>query len=251
MKTLYAIPYSPWSEKARWALDHHGIDYREVVYTPPFHEVLLKVRMREPRRKVSVPLLWDGARAWTDSWDIARLADEAGGARPLFPADELDAILALDRVCQTGLDAGRVLVIQNALEDDSALAEMVPQPLRRVPAPLTVPVVRRVVRRTQRRWGADVRSHDEAVSTYRSALGELREALGGKQFVLGAFSYADISGAQLLGMVMPVRHARVRMGESTRRRFTVPELAHEFADLVAWRDALYDAHRRVAQSVQV
>ena len=36
MRTLYALPYSPWlSEKARWALDHHGIAYREVMYAPP------------------------------------------------------------------------------------------------------------------------------------------------------------------------------------------------------------------------
>jgi glutathione S-transferase len=192
---------------------------------------------------VSVPLLWDGARAWTDSWDIARFGEEIGRGCLLFPKDELDAIEAIDRVCQRALDAGRVLVIRKGLEDESALAEMVPKPFRRVPSAFTVPVVRHMVHRTQRRWGADARSNDEALSTYRGALRELRDMLGTKPFVLGSFSYADVSGAQLLGLVSPVRHARVRIGENTRRRFTVPELADEFADLVRWRDELYATQR--------
>jgi glutathione S-transferase len=34
MIELVAVPYSPWSEKARWALDHHALPYRETAYQP-------------------------------------------------------------------------------------------------------------------------------------------------------------------------------------------------------------------------
>ena len=38
MVDLYSLVYSPWSEKARWALDHHRIAYRRVRYEPVIGE---------------------------------------------------------------------------------------------------------------------------------------------------------------------------------------------------------------------
>jgi hypothetical protein len=37
------------------------------------------------------------------------------------------------------------------------------------------------------------------------------------------------------------------MGGATRACFTQPALAEEFSDLLAWRDACYEAHRRRAR----
>ncbi len=243
MRTLYALPYSPWSEKARWALDHHGIAYREVMYAPPIDEVRLRIRTRNLRGRLSVPLMLDGRRALTDSWDIAVYADELGAKEKLIPASRIEEIRAIDELSQRGLDAGRVLVLRQGLADDGALAEMAPRFVRRVLGPLTVPVVRRVVLRTQRKWGADVRTEDEALTTLGEVLAKLQRALAGKEFVLGTFSYADVAASQLLGMVSPVVHPRLRIGERTRARFTVASLAETFHDLVLWRDGLYE-HRR-------
>jgi hypothetical protein len=120
---------------------------------------------------------------------------------------------------------------------------MAPKFVRQALGPLTAPVVRRVARRTQRKWGANVRSDEEALSSFDGALAELRKALRGGEFVLGSFSYADVTGAQLLGMVSPVVHPRIRMGPRTRARFTIPSLAAKFQDLLTWRDGLYAQYR--------
>ena len=61
MRVFTAIPFSPWSEKARWALDHHQIDYREAPFMPVFGEFALRFRMRKPFGAVTVPNLHDGS----------------------------------------------------------------------------------------------------------------------------------------------------------------------------------------------
>ena len=60
--------------------------------------------------------------------------------------------------------------------------------------------------------------------------------------ILGSFSFADIAAAQVLGFVSPPSFG-LKLGKASARGFTDPELAAEYADLVAWRDALYEAHR--------
>ena len=56
------------------------------------------------------------------------------------------------------------------------------------------------------------------------------------------FSFADIAMAQVLGFVAPPARG-LRIGRNNREAFHDPELAPRYADLVAWRDALYEAHR--------
>jgi len=64
--------------------------------------------------------------------------------------------------------------------------------------------------------------------------------------VFDGFSYADVICASVLQFVAPVSDRFVPLEPATRRSFTHPELAREFADLLAWRDALYEAHRPIA-----
>jgi hypothetical protein len=62
MLELTAIAFSPWSEKARWALDHHRCDYRELAYEPIVGEYVLRWQMRRPFGRLTVPVLRDGDR---------------------------------------------------------------------------------------------------------------------------------------------------------------------------------------------
>lgn len=61
MHRLVAIDYSPWSEKARWALDARRVPYREEAYLPMIGEPRLRLRLRllpparSPRRCSSRP----------------------------------------------------------------------------------------------------------------------------------------------------------------------------------------------------
>jgi glutathione S-transferase len=46
----------------------------------------------------------------------------------------------------------------------------------------------------------------------------------------------------VLVAVEPPKHG-LRLGRGSRRAFSDPSLRERYADLVAWRDALYDTYR--------
>ena len=56
---LIAIPFSHYCEKARWALDHFGVDYEQVSYLPMLHipGVMWQTRLRLGQsEKTSTPM---------------------------------------------------------------------------------------------------------------------------------------------------------------------------------------------------
>src|SRR5688572_24596337 len=109
MTKLYALAYSPWSEKARWALDHHRIDYKYSEHLPLVGELKLRVLLRKPKGRISVPVLRDGGRWFTDSFEIAQHADRIGSGSRLFPGDKLAAIEGWNQKSEEALAAGRAL----------------------------------------------------------------------------------------------------------------------------------------------
>jgi glutathione S-transferase len=84
---LYAESFAPWCEKARWALDHHGISYHSVEHTPLLGELGLRWAARRPFGPATVPLLVSDGLRLTDSFEIARWAEGVGHGTPLFPED--------------------------------------------------------------------------------------------------------------------------------------------------------------------
>jgi glutathione S-transferase len=51
MRKLVALHYSPWSEKARWALDHHGVAYRYEEYKILLGEPKLRLATKKRARQ--------------------------------------------------------------------------------------------------------------------------------------------------------------------------------------------------------
>ena len=81
---LIVIPFSHFCEKARWALERHGLAFREEGHAPVLH-VLAAKRAGGGR---TVPVLVDGGRVLADSTDILADADERGDtALRLYPED--------------------------------------------------------------------------------------------------------------------------------------------------------------------
>lgn len=80
------IPFSHYCEKARWALDHHGIDYEERQYLPMLH---LTATLPAARQR-TVPILRTGEQSITDSTEILHFADLHGSGDPLFGDDDED-----------------------------------------------------------------------------------------------------------------------------------------------------------------
>jgi glutathione S-transferase len=244
---LVYIPYSPWSEKARWAIAHHGVTVEKRAHLPMVGEAALRLRARRLRGRVSVPFLAadDGARLF-DSLDIARWAEERGSGSPLFPAGADDEVSEWNRRSEAIMGAGRPRTSARVFADREALLEAVPAPLRR-PADLGVALGRAGVHFLARKYRFDLGEAAQRAykRTIRDELDHLRAALAasGGEYILGRFSFADIAMAAALQFVKPVESDSLRLGPATRRAWTDPAIAPDAAELLAWRDHLYERHR--------
>lgn len=247
MNELLGLPYSPWSEKAKWALDARKVPYRFQHYQPLIGEPALRLKTGRWRGNVTVPVLVDDAgRVYDDSAKIARFADSVGQGPVLFPSEHEAAIAHWIELGERALDSGRVLSLHRTLEDPEALKELVPRGMRSALGGIAIGVGRMGVLRTLRKYGERAHSIAEREKIVRSALDELRAALAksssSPKTVLGTFTFADIAAAQMLSFVSPPAFG-LKLGKASRKGFTDPGLAEEYADLIAWRDALYEAHR--------
>jgi glutathione S-transferase len=250
---LVHIPYSPWSEKARWALDARGIAYDAQTYQPLIGEPALRWMLGRWRGPVSVPVLRLDDRTLADSLEIARFADTQGSGRRLFPAGREQLVDAYSALSERGLAAGRALSLPRMLLDREALLEMIPRPLRKPLGPLAPRIAAAGIRRTLRKYGGDRGGADVHEGTIGDVLDRLRADLGASanngepRTLLGELSYADIAMAQVLAFVDPPRTG-LRIGNGSRRSFHDRRLAALYPDLLAWRDALYARYRGKPQA---
>ncbi|WP_437734516.1 glutathione S-transferase [Sorangium sp. So ce1335] len=249
MTELLGLIFSPWTEKARWALDVRRVPYTFRHYKPLIGEPALRAKLGRLTGRVSVPVLTtDDGRVIADSADIARWADGRGDGPTLFPAEHEAEIARFIELSERALNAGRALSLSRMLADDEALADMAPPPIRRALGPLASRLGALGVRRTLRKYDghtADLEAHRRALV---EALEEIRAALAlkarpdaGPKTLLGGFTFADITVSQALVGVMPP--AELKLSPAGRRSFTDPELRERYTDLIAWRDALYGAFR--------
>jgi glutathione S-transferase len=242
---LYSLFLSPWSERARWVLEHHGLPYRKIEHIPFLGEGRLRRVLGNPKGRVTVPVLIADGQVLKDSWEIALYADRVGHGAPLIGDAQLDVRRWHD-LAEHAMSAGRALVISRSLASDEARDETVVAP--RFVRPLLRPIGRYAMRWFARKYALDLDPARAAAAAQpvREALDQLRRELGGSEYLLGRFSYADIIAASLLQGVCPVSDRYLRIGAGTRRAWTQTELAASYTDLITWRDRLYEKHRRQA-----
>lgn len=248
MRTLIAEYFSPWSEKARWALDHHGLAYEYHEHVPLIGELLLRLRTRRPTGRVSTPALITPHGVLTDSFTIARHADRIGRGPTLFPPDHDAAITAWNARSETALAAGRALYLERLSHDHAAKVEMQPPILPASVRRAAVPAADLAIAFLRRKYAIDAATLAAAAATLTRELEALRAALAGNRpHLLGdTLTYADLTMAVTLQSVAPVAARYIPLGPAARASWRHPELAERFADLVAWRDALYEHHRAAA-----
>lgn len=245
---LVYLSYSPWSERARWALDHHGLNYRRTHFQPLIGEPGMRWRTRNFKNKVTAPALFDGETWYLDSWDIARRADALGAKKAtLFPDNKLKEIERFNQLGERGLAAARAVGLRKVLTSDEALLALVPGYLKSsLGRAASKAIAAAGVRRALRKYGA-TQDDEEFRAELREVLETLRASLKaspkGPKTLLGRFSYADIATVQVVQMVKPKDLGGFKLAEASRDSYTDEEFAEEFADLLAWRDALYAAHR--------
>jgi glutathione S-transferase len=254
---LHSLHVSSWSERARWALDHHRLPYRSVEHLPMLGERRLRRLMKQGangggERKATVPLLVAGDVVVMESWNIARHADRMGKAAALIPSDREAAIREWSELGDRMNRSIRALVVRAMLTSPAALDEstagIAPRPLR----PLLRPIARIGLRYLARKHGLgdedDEARHEGLLVPILDRLrGALAVLPGGSPYLLGQLSYADIVMATSLQGILPVDDRLFHLPPATRKVWTRPSLASAYADLLAWRDRLYQEHRRPSE----
>ncbi len=235
---LYTIHHSPWSERARWALLHHKVDFEERTHVPLTGELGLRIRARR-WGKVSVPLLVDddGKRV-EGSLAIAEHVDRKGRAATLFPEGSRDSIRALYEALEDAMRAARARHVHRLMQDEEGLDASLPGFVRALP--FHRPIGRLGVGFITRKYDARDESVDDRM---RAGLLAVREALGSKPYVLGSFSFADVLATSVVQTVEPVDDRYLELPHATRRMWTHDGLRRDFADLIAWRDRVYRERR--------
>lgn len=227
--TLVGESFSPWTQKARWALEYCGIAHHYQEYTPTISEPGLRLRMRAWSGPISVPVLLDGGKVVRGSWNIAAYARESvqgqrlGDLREAKPWDDLS---------EAALAEGRTRVVRSVLQSpaalDEALSALFPPALCK---PLRF-IAKDAARRLDRKY-----AHLVVPGSIRTALERTRERIqhSGCDYLLGAFSYADMVMVVVLETVAPMAVTVPPLGPATRACWTDLSLAAEFSDLLAWR----------------
>lgn len=231
--TLFVISYSPWSEKARWALDHHKVDYREKEYLPMLGEPALRLRLKRPFGKVSVPIFFDGNTVVEDSRCIAEHIDATrpGAESLFFDAAGCQHFATLSDVAAS---AGRARTTRTVLGDPEAQSDALEAFFPSALTKTLRPVARHGGRQLLRKYGAPDRA------SLIDALEETRRTLAGGDYLLGRFSFADIAMSSALEFIEPILFEHP---PATAKAWKDPELAAEYEDLLLWRQRLRNNHR--------
>lgn len=250
---LIGIGYSPWTERARWSMDHHRIVYRYTEHTLLLGAWYVRMRLHRPWGDYTVPCWIDQEVRIDDSLRIAQRADFVGqaGAPPLVPAAQVAMIQEAHRRSDEVLDAVRFLAMVRVTQDREAQLEALP---RQVPT-WAKSVLRGALIPTANLYLTQsfYRSEGRAPLADRMArrVDRIREGaqwfaqkVKTSPFVAGeTFTFADICAATACVALNPPEAPYFKQGPGTRRIWSTPQLMPEFASLLAWRDALYRDHR--------
>ncbi len=193
---LITFGISHFCEKARWALDWHGIAYEEISWAPGLHQVLAK---RYGAKATTLPILLDGEDVIQGSGAIIDWAEQRAGhsARSLAAEGAPDIERRADEVL--GVHVRRL-----------AYAEMLPQSpylatelFRNLSSShhaigsLMWPVTRRII---MRMYEITPTAASESRSKLEGELDRLESTLDdGRRYLSGdRFSRADLTVASLL-----------------------------------------------------
>lgn len=248
MRELIGLAYSPWTEKARWALDYHHIPYGYSEHLIIFGMPWLYYKMKS-FGDITVPALIctspDGDERFGDSFNIALYADRIGNEKSLFPSKYLDKISHYNELSETALDAARALVMERMQKNPQALMEALPSWVPDFLRPYLLFVAKTGISYIRHEFQSSKKTIDQHQQILRNVLLELRNDLKNTSsgYLLENFSYADITMALALHGVLPAMHPRLKISPAIKKSWSTPELASEFSDLIHWRDNLYQKFR--------
>ena len=197
---LITIPISHFCEKARWALDRAGVDYREERHLQGIH--VLAARRAGGGHTAPVLVTAEGT-VLADSSDILAYADRAGAG--LYPPASRAEIAALEADFDAVLGPqARIWIYVHVLRSPRIGREYnttgVPAWERRVFPLLFRPMGALVRRRLGIGAGAEPQAHRAVMETFDRVAARLGD---GRRFLCGdAFTAADLTFASLAAAVL-------------------------------------------------
>jgi glutathione S-transferase len=235
---LITIGFSHYCEKARWALDHAGLEYREDDHVPLFHWRASFGAGGKRTVPVLVVPATAGApeRVLKDSNEILHFADEQSAPqRRLFPAEpalraEVEALVAdFDRGIGPSM---RRWLYFHILPERAAALELLTCTGTRLERTLTrgmFPVMRAMMRRGMKVDAAGAeRSRQRVEATLDAVDARLAD---GRRFLVGdRFTAADLTFAALTGVMVGPKEQGFPVPESGRR---IPAIAAAVAAMMA------------------
>ena len=197
MRRLLTIPISHFCEKARWALDRAGLDYREERHAQGIHQVLA----RRAGGGKTVPVLIDDEGVFAESEDILRYADrDLPPERRLFPEGD-DDVVALCRWLDEGLGPdGRRVMYAHMLGERKLMLDVNNQGLprwedraMRMAYPFIGGVIKRELGMTPTTIADDEPKVWAAFDTVAERLADGRPFLCGERFTAADLTFAALA----------------------------------------------------------
>lgn len=243
MHKLYGIYYSPWSEKARWALDYHKISYEWIEFTPIVDNVKLMWQAKKFGR-LTVPTLITPFGAVQGSLSIVRYAEKQGRKEKLIPYEKEEDILRLDALAEVVFKASRAIITEKIKDNLNAQKDLLPKFIPENLQDYFTPVASIATTYLGFKYsfsGVPISQQKEVI---RSVLQEIRPLVRKNKTILGKFSLADIVVSLMFQFIFPVSNVYIPLTDELREVFTQKDLSLEFSDLIEWRDYIYSQYRK-------
>ncbi len=242
MNILVGISYSPWTEKASWALNKAGVPYKYKNHEVIFGMPMLAWQAKRPMGEITVPLLLhDDGPSIMGSFEIAK-----SQAQILFPAAHLETIEKLEKLSEEILDLTRALsmirVERSPELQIGSLPDYVPAPVK----PFLTSLARLGLSYLRKHFPAPL-TYEQSLQKMDALLEQMRAIWQNRssEFVCGdSFSHADIICAVTLMGVEPVAQEFHKLPKAIRQAFATPELKEKYKDMLTWRDQVYVKYRR-------
>lgn len=204
MLKLYQFPVSNFCEKARWALEVKELPYRKV-------NLLVGAHAKKAKRMApssSLPILEHDGQFIQDSSSIISYLDDNFSRRKLTPEDPNEAKLAEAWESFADREIGpavRLLAYHSLLDHKELLLPMLTQDGPWYGNLMMKPTYPKIVTGMRAYMNINDETAKEAESKISSALDNLVETLGNREFLVGdTFTRADLSvAAQLAPLIMP------------------------------------------------
>ncbi len=243
---LITFGISHYCEKARWALDWHGVAYDEVSWPPVVHMVLAR---RMGAKGTTVPIFLVGDALIQDSSRIIDWAEQNSvGQRPLLaPQGDLNKAKMIEQRVNdvVAVQVRRHLYAETISHHDQTVKPaffMNTAPSHRLLGNLLWPVTRQTIRRM---YDAATASAPDSRAKLESELDWLDAMLAdGRRFLVGDhFSRVDLTVASLLAPF-----SRPKQIDQYHTMVLPPTLADDVArwgarPIFRWINDLYDVYR--------